>query len=73
MYLIIFNEGNIMKKLLAMLIAGAFATASFAADASAPMAKEEGKAPASASKKANKKHHKANKKHHAKKEAASAE
>lgn len=61
-----------MKKLLAMLVAGAFVTVAFANEASAPMAKEEGKAPASAEKKA-KKHHKANKKHHNKKEASSAQ
>lgn len=64
-----------MKKLLAMLIAGAFVTVAFANDASAPMSnmKEEGKAPASAEKKSNKKHHKANKKHHNKKEASMAQ
>ena len=64
-----------MKKLLAMLIAGAFATVAFANDASAPMnvgSKEEGKTPASAEKNSAKKHHKSNKKHHGKKVASAA-
>lgn len=61
-----------MKKLLAILIAGAFATSAFAADASAPMmnAKPADMAKASTmsnasstkhSKKHNKKHHKSHK------------
>jgi len=61
-----------MKKLLAMLIAGAFATVAFANEASAPMSSDV-KAPASAEKKAAKKHHKAGKKHHGKKDASTAQ
>ena len=64
-----FLEGKIMKKLLAMLIAGAFATVAFANEASAPAAATPtAKASASAPKKTSKHHAK---KHHAKKEKAS--
>ena len=47
-----------MKKLLAILVAGAFATSAFAADASAPVSVQNHKATASSTKH----HHKAAKK-----------
>ena len=58
-----------MKKLLAILIAGAFASSAFAVDASAPMEKPAA-AKASASSGKHKKHH--NKKQHKSHKAASA-
>ena len=69
-----FLKGKIMKKLLALLIAGTFATVTFAMEASAPMAQDSAKpmmsqdAKASASKKMKKHHHKAKK--HAQKVAS---
>ena len=75
---LIFSKENIMKKLLAVLIAGTFATAAFAMDSSAPMAQDnspmmtqDAKAPASSTKKMKKHHHKAKK--HAKKAVAASD